>query len=473
MKGILAGAMLLALLPGMALAQEDLGYVPAQPLTDAATSPLNGTALAPLVRIGQDLLADGILPRLRSINAFAANPYGGLTQGVDASGVVIFGADLDLNRIMGAPGLLAHVSFAQLYGHELSTDHIGSRTKVQSYYYPYKQFELSELTLEQSLFGDRLNLLAGRANATGEFARDTYGCRFEGVADCPYELTQLVAGFPGFPYVNWGGRVRVRPTPATSIKIGAYELNSLRNRNSGFDWRLINSTGFVLPAELAYETTYATDPMPRHYKLGFWYNSADYSDPYFNTRGLSRGRFGGAPLQHAGGRTGLYGIADQVIWRRDDPVQPGASERGVALFATAGGPFDHSETFDFQGVAGAIWSGPFDARPADSIGMQGSYIRLSAKEDGYLNALLAKAHSTNLIERNTFVFEVNYAVQVIPGIVVQPAVQYLVNPDDISRTSTKVAPKDALVLGVKLVMNANILLGLPQQLPAFRRSGGS
>jgi porin len=470
-KRFTAACLVLALWPGAVVAQD--AYRPAIPLTSQATSPLDGTALQPLVRLGQDLLDDGVLLRLRTVDSIAGNPSGGISQGADANGVVIFGADFDLNRIAGLTGTLVHASFAQLYGHDLATDHIGDRTKVQTDYYPYKQFELSELTVEQSLFNDRLNVLVGRANATGEFARDTYGCRFEGVADCPFELTQLVGAFPGFPYVNWGGRVRVRLDGAVSIKAGAYELNSDRNRNQGFDWNLNDSTGFVSPVELAYETTFATDPMPRHYKLGFWYNSAAYSDPYLNTKGTSRGQFGGAALTYPGGRGGWYAIGDQVIWRHDDPVVKGASERGIALFATAGAPFDRAETFVFQGTAGAVWTGPFDARPADSINAIGSFLRLSDKEVGYLNALLTKAHSDSFISHAEFVFEVNYAVQAVPGVIIQPAVQYLVNPDDINRSSSaKFAPKDALVLGVKFTFNAGVLLGLPQQLPAYSRSGG-
>jgi porin len=448
-------------------AQDDPGFIPATPRTTPATSPLNGTVLEPAVRVGQDLLDAGILPRLRTVDSFAANPYGGLSQGTDASGVVIFGADFDMNRIAGAPGLLLHADFGQLYGHELSTDHIGSRTKVQSYYYPYKQFELTELTLEQSFWGDRLNVLAGRANATGEFARDTYGCRFEGVADCPFELTQYIAGFPGFPYVNWGGRVRVRPSESTYVKVGAYELNSRRNRTSGFDWGLNNSTGFVLPVEAGYETTYATDPMPRHYKVGFWFNSSDYTDPFLNTQHRSRAKYGGTALTYTNGREGFYALGDQVVWRHDTE-----SRRGVAVFGAAGAPLDGREPFAFQGVLGGLWTGPFAARPDDQLGVLGSFIRLSDKEDGYLNALLVKAGSHTLISRESFVFEVNYTVQVAPGVLFEPAVQYLVNPDDISRTTARFAPKDALVLGAKFVLNAGELLGLPEQLPAYKLSGG-
>jgi porin len=448
--------------PPTDLAQPEAG--PSTQVKPPAAPPI--PLLAPAVRVGQAMLNAGVLPRLRYIDAFAANPIGGLKQGADNSGVVIFGADLDANKLVGIPSGILHVSFAQLYGHELSTDNIGSRTKVQTFYYPYKQFELSELTYEQSLWGDELNFLAGRANATGEFARDTFGCRFENVADCPLEITQLVGGFPGFPYVNWGGRARFRPTPNLYIKAGAYETNSLRNRNSGFDWSTTNATGYVLPVEIGYGTSFADDPMPRNFKIGMWYNSAPYTDPELSTKHLNRALSPGAPLVHPGGRTGFYALADQMVWRHD-----ASTARGITVFGATGAPTDKAETFVAQGTLGMIWNGAFDSRPNDQIGVLANVLQLSRKEKDYLNGLLTKAHSTSFIPSNGFVFEVNYGWRVVPGMTLQPTLQYLVNPDDVSRTTTKSAPRDALVVGIKLSINANDALGLPQQLAAGLRSG--
>ena len=423
-------------------------------------SPLLGTPLEPAVRVGQQLYDAGILPRLRLVQSFAANPTGGLSEGTDTSGVVLFGADLDLAKIAGIPGGQIHTTFAQFYGHELATDHIGTRTKVQAFYYPKKQFELAEFTYEQALFDKHLTFIVGRANATGSFARSTYGCRFQNVADCPFELTQAVAGFPGFPYVNWGGSVRYNPITPVYLKAGAFETNSRRNSNSGFDWGLNNSTGYVVPVEAGYGTEYSTDPYPRHFKLGGWYNSAPYNDPFLNTRYRSRAQFGGAPLAYSGGRSGVYGLADQVVWRPDT----GPGQRGIAVFATTGVPFDGKGLFSFEGVAGGIWTGPLERRAADQIGLLATFIQLSNKEDGYINGLLTKAKSTSFVSKNQGIFEANYNYQLTQGIYLAASAQYLVNPDSIARPSAKFAPRDALVLGLKLSINANQLLGLPTSL---------
>ena len=244
------------------------------------------------------------------------------------------------------------------------------------------------------------------------------------------------------------------------MKVGAFETNSTRNTNTGFDWGLNHSTGFVVPVEVGYGTEYATDRYPRHLKLGGWYNAAPYTDPFLNTAGRSRGLSGGRPLPHGGGRAGAYALADQVVYRADADTQ-----RGVAVFGTVAGPFDGRELFAFQGVAGALWTGPIAARPLDQVGLLGSYIRLSNKEDGYLNDLLRKLKSTSFVSRNQFIFEANYNYRVLAGVYLAGSLQYIVNPDSIARPSATRAPRDALVVGLKLALNVNEVLGLPTSLP--------
>jgi porin len=76
-----------------------------------------------------------------------------------------------------------------------------------------------------------------------------------------------------------------------------------------------------------------------------------------------------------------------------------------------------------------------------------------------------------LLARSEALIEVNYGYQIMTGIVLSPVVQYLVNPDDVNKSNALMAPGNALVLGLKLTVNGNALLGLPQQLPGVRRPG--
>jgi porin len=93
---------------------------------------------------------------------------------------------------------------------------------------------------------------------------------------------------------------------------------------------------------------------------------------------------------------------------------------------------------------------------------------ISNKEVAFLNDLLQKARSSDRLSRNEFIFEVNYGFKVVSGIYLAPSLQYIVHPDLINRPNAGKAPRDALVVGLKLVVNGNELLGLPEALPAIR-----
>jgi porin len=199
-----------------------------------------------------DLAGQGVYTRLNYVDAMAANLQGGQRYEVANSGVAMFGADFDLAKLIEMPDAQLHVSFAQLYGRDLASDAIGARLKLQNYSYPHEQFELTSLAYEHGIWNDRLNLLVGRTAATAEFARSTYACQFNSAVDCPMMLTQLVGGLPGFPYVNWGGRLRAELAENISAKVGAYQINPTRQYQTGFDWGTQTSTGYVVPFELGY-----------------------------------------------------------------------------------------------------------------------------------------------------------------------------------------------------------------------------
>lgn len=410
--------------------------------------PAAGPFIPPLSRVAQDLAGQGIAVRLQSISAIAADVSGGERRLQDYSGVVLFGADFDLNRIASIPGATFHLTFAQLYGRDLATDAIGSRTKLQSYSYPHKQFELTAFAWEQKLLDNRLDVLVGRTAGTAEFARSSYACAFNNSADCPMELTQLVAGLPGFPYVTWGGRVRGEVAEHVFLKAGAYMIDPGRQETIGFDWSDKTATGVIVPFEASYETDFSTDPMPRHFKLGAWYNSADYSDPFENTKYKSRALFGGTALTRRGGRDGVYAIADQYVWK---PAPD--SHRGIAIFGAAARPFDSDELFSAQLTGGLEWAGPLASRPADRLGIETTLLQVGHKELGYLDGVIVKNKGRGTLNGSEVLTEINYSVQIIRGVQVLPSVAYIQHPDTINNPHANAATPGAWVLGARLTIS--------------------
>lgn len=415
----------------------------AQSTADSVAS--TGSAKGPVDKLRDE----GIALRFVLSNDYAASVRGGERLGGTNGGGAVGGADLDMQKLFGITGGKMHITFSRYYGHSVAADDVGVLQKIQGYWYPKRQWELAQLSWEQQFAQSHLNLLVGRINATWQFARSTYGCRFVAAQDCPFQLTNTTGGFSGFPYVNWGARLKYQPD-ARYISIGAFEVNPDRRNNNGVNWGLNNATGVMIPVEVGYETTFASDPYPRHLKIGGWYNSAAFTDPRLNTRGLPRALAGGTARTYAGGRYGLYVLGDKVIYKPD----ANSNTRNVAIFGSVTGPLDNAETYSMQATGGVIWNGPMARRPNDSLGFQATLFRFSKKEVGYENDLIAKQGSSERFSRNETMLELNYSYKLFPVVSIVPNVQYIIHPDILGNTAgMNRVPANALVVGLRAMLN--------------------
>ena len=422
-------------------------------------------ALEPIGQAARNLADDGVLLRATLTDEYAGNTSGGVRRGTTNTGIGVFGADLDLEKLVGWNGATIHVLTTALYGKSVAAEDVGNAIKFQGSYFSPQKFQLANFTLEQKLFGGKLNIIAGRTNATGPFAMPTYGCQFVNGSQCPNYLPLTVGQFSGYPYVTWGGRASVALAPHVHLSSGVYSIDPTRRNRHGFD--IFDSgavTGVTVPVQLDYGTDFSTDRYPRHFKLGGWYNSADYNDPYFNTNHQSRATFGGAPLRYDGGRGGVFALADQVIYR------PDASRRNVAVFASISAPLDTRETLAAEDNAGVIFTGPFASRPDDTLAIQVTYLNFTDKLVAYENDLIAKAGGTHRINGDEVMLEADYGVALFRGAKITPTVQYVINPDITALpTQARDAPHNALVLGVRFSVNLGDILGLPPALTTARR----
>jgi len=393
---------------------------------------------------------EGVSLRFVWANDWAGSVRGGERLGATNGGGAVGGADLDMGKLAGIDGGKMHITFARYYGHSVAADDIGVIQKIQGYWYPKRQWELAQLSWEQQFSDSHINVLAGRINATWQFARSTYGCRFVSAPDCPYQLTNTTGGFTGFPYVNWGARVTYQPD-ARYVSIGAFEINPERRNNNGLDWGIHDATGVLIPVEVGYGTTFANDPYPKHLKIGGWYNSAPFTDPELNTRGLHRGLVGGAARSYDGGRYGLYVLADKVVWKPD----PTRNTRNLALFGSITGPLDNAENYTLQSTFGMLWTGLSAARPTDSLGFQATLFRFSRKAVGFEDDLIHKNSGTNdHFARNEWMTELNYSYKLFPVVSFVPNIQYIAHPDILGNTvGVKRVPANAIVIGLRVMVN--------------------
>ena len=447
----MAGTRMRAALGGLAAAAVVALAVPA-----SAQVVANPTVLTDF---GNDLLNDGIFLRGHYVGEFAANPSGGNSQSARFAGQVDIGADFDTGKIFGLGNSAIHLTFSQRHGQNLAATNIGNSISVQEVYGGGQTYRLTELSWDQAILNDHVEFLVGRTDAPGDFAASSFYCNFQTNSTCGNSsLFGQDNQLNYFPVGVWGGRVTVKPTPNLYGQFGAYESDpSQGDRNHhGFDFGTDTANGYVLPIELGYQTTFASDAYPRHYKVGAFYQNAPYSDPFFDINHNSAALTGLAHQQHED-RTSVYALFDQMIWK----TGPG-SERGLYVFGGVTAGTDSSQLADYFLQGGLLDKGPFEDRPADTIGLVVTDLHWGNHTMDFLRDSRVAAGGTSTTQNpNEVMMEINYGAQITPWLRVVPNLQYIINPDNLPEPSQRSNIPDTFVVGFKFAIGLPELFGLP------------
>ena len=134
----------------------------------------------------------------------------------------------------------------------------------------------------------------------------------------------------------------------------------------------------------------------------------------------------GVPVQSA--NYGFYGYLESNVYQEaDNPLQ------GLNIFVRAGTAEDDVNQFDMYVGSGLVYTGLIPGRDDDQVGLA---MAMAQNGDAFNDA------NTDL-EDYELTIEGTYRFQVNPWLVVQPDIQYVINPG----TSTSV--DNALVIGTR------------------------
>ena len=164
--------------------------------------------------------------------------------------------------------------------------------------------------------------------------------------------------------------------------------------------------------------------MPGVYKLGAWYASADYLDQHdgFNAAGAVVSLADpalAAALAHRG-NGGVYGVADQMVWR-------GAAS-SVNLFLRGGVSPSDRNLVSYYADGGVGLKGPLPGRADDTLTFGVAYSKISPAAIALDRDFLAINGPPYAIRDAETVFELSYAAQIAPWWIVQPDIQYFLHP---------------------------------------------
>lgn len=310
---------------------------------------------------------------------------------------------------------------------------------------------LSELWLEQKLFGDRFGLRFGQLAADTEFFFSDYSKMFLS-SDWPTITgANLPSGGPAYPLATPGVRLRFDPDKSWSA------LLALFNGNPG-DQATINRTGTnfrvndppLLMGELQYRYNQEKDSegLAGILRLGAWHHSGLFDHQRFDPDGLSLAHplSSGIPRQFRGA-AGIYGVIDQQIFR---PAR-GGPDSGVSVFSrVSAAPSDRS-LVNFFLDAGIVFAGMIPSRPEDKFGASFIYVNISDQARALDQDRIVFSGMDRPVRDYEMTVELSYQAQIKPGWTLQPTFQYVFHPGgNISDTATPERPiKSGAIFGLR------------------------
>ncbi|GBQ62361.1 carbohydrate-selective porin B [Ameyamaea chiangmaiensis NBRC 103196] len=299
---------------------------------------------------------------------------------------------------------------------------------------------------EETLLGGRISLAAGRMSEMSDFVSSPLYCNFQNGSLCGRPKNATDSAFTsGYPAALWAARARGRPSRYTYVQLGVYMAENGIYQNiqhrTGFKFNGANIVGERVPVELGWEPVFHTT-LPGHYKIGGVLMTAPGPDMYEDINGEPYALTGRTQRIH---RTsyGTWVLMDQRIITRDG----GRNESGVT--ALWGFLYNDPRTSlrEWQASAGVLDRGFWHSRPYDTIGVGFSDEKISPFVQRAEEQLRARGgslpnHATG-IQRHAAVLEVNYALHVIRGVIVQPLFEYYLRPNGQGNL------RDAALLGFK------------------------
>ena len=290
---------------------------------------------------------------------------------------------------------------------------------------------------QQNFLDDKVSLRIGQIAADDEFlisptATNLINSTF-GYATV-LAANQLQGG-PVYPLATPGIRLQLKPTDEIAILSAVFagapagaDCTSLPQLCNPYGTTFSTSGGALFMEELQYGINQAKDAkgMPGIYKLGGWYATTSFADLHFglDPAGMQVSLASPAsvsPLDHQG-NWGIYGVADQMIWR----AQKGPQSLNAFLRAGAA-PSDRNLVMSY--VDGGLGlKAPLPGRDDDVLTFGIAYSKISSDAAALDVDTQAFTGSFFPVRDKEIVLELDYMLQLAPWWQIQFDLQEIVHP---------------------------------------------
>ena len=404
--------------------------------------------------VGTTLLDDGIDVHGGIIDHFLAQTTAGIQPHNSSNlGVISPAVDLDLGKLLGVQGGHLHIVESIFYGKSGFPDDVlqlgGALTGYQGSPAP-ETTDLRELTYEQDLLKDRLEVEFGRTNLYHYFFLPN------GLDPFTSESLTFYADADAVPLAHpvWGARTTFRLTPKWFLQGGAFEDNYIRSVDNSYNFGDDLASGAQILAELDYRSEFSNAEYPANLEVGAEYDTRTGKS---NLKGFTVAYNPVlAAADYPGGGV-LYVQGLQTVWR--GPRNVGQPPRNIGIWGSLDVAVDKPQPFDLDALIGINFTGFLPGRPFDQLGLQAHYLRLSAVEANH------ETFAQDLVDgrgapqsRDGLAFEVVHVTHVTRWLQINPYVEYFVNPDAYY-DPYQARPHDGFMTGLLGIVSLGPLLG--------------
>lgn len=402
----------------------------------------------PLQSLGNALVNAGITPHAIFLNFTTTNPSSGLVSDNSGNlGLIVVGFDFDLQKIIGIPGGVIHFGESVfLFNNNAGFQPNNFRAEAGSFLggfelpmYSTPNY-LEVLSYEQTLLNDRLHIELGRINATRAF--DIPNCQV--VIACNNPVSLYTAQEPPPTYSNWGGRAAYTVDNNLGLQLGVYEDNLALTSTNGYSFNTKTATGTLFIAQLAQQTSFRNAVYPGNYSITPFYRTTVQISP-------------ADPRKRIDGTEGVVAKGQQVVWRRKEPGNTGVPPENLTIYGTAEGTPDRTQPFSAFFSMGLNWWGFLPHRHSDHVGVEATYARIGPDQDSFQTD---RRRLLSRLDPNEFRFQLDGHFQLYQGAAIEPAIQYIVNPDSVLNRSGLTVPRDGFFFGATLIVPFGQILGL-------------
>jgi porin len=389
----------------------------------------------------------GLTLTLLDLNEAFGNPTGGIKQGANYNGLTVMSLSLDTQKAFGLEGGTVNISAFQIRGRNLSSANL---LDLQTYsgVAALPSTRLWEMWYQQSFLDGKMDVKLGQQSLDQEFIVSQGSSLFiNTMMGWPMlPSADLYAGGPAYPLSSLGVRLRAKPVGPLTLLAGVFQDNppggpfnddSQVRGSSAWGGNFLNATStgalFIAEAQYAINQPSAGDMddgkhaagLPGTYKLGAWFDTADFPNQRYATDGLSLAdpMSTGVPQMDATNFS-IYAVADQMLWR------PSAdSTQSLGVFTRVMAAPDDRNLISFSVNSGATLKAPFQGRDNDTFGVGFGVARVSSYDSGLDQDTAFYTGTSSMPIRSTETFiEVTYQCQVTPWWQLQPDFQYVFRP---------------------------------------------